>query len=319
MTTFTFILIRQMPGNPFSIKVEQLMREQNLTVEEATNRAGALFDFDPNRPLLEQYTEYMGKLLRGDLGKSIISSEPVMNMLLRFLPWTLFSVGLGLLISFGLGILIGMLMAYWRGSLFDNVMTAFASVMYGIPDYVIALLLIIVAGVQLRILPFAQMLGGSTPGIEPGFRLDYILDLLFHAFLPVFTYVITSLGGWMLTMKSSTMSTLGEDYITVARARGLSQRRLLTAYIGRNAMLPLVTRLAISVGFIVGGAVIIETLYQYPGLGRNLATAILVRDYTVMQGIFLVIAISVVFSNILADLLFGLLDPRVRLGKEDAS
>jgi len=117
-------------------------------------------------------------------------------------------------------------------------------------------------------------------------------------------------------MKSSTISTLGEDYITVARARGLSERRLLTAYIGRNAMLPLVTRLAISIGFVVGGSAIIETLFLYPGLGRNLVLAIGARDYTTMQGIFLVIAVAVVVSNILADLLFGVLDPRVRLSKD---
>lgn len=315
--TFTFFLIRLMPGNPIQLKIDELMNRQNLTAEEARNQAATLFEFDPDQPVLEQYVSYMGDLLRGDMGRSISSSRtPVSEQLLKFLPWTLFSVGLGLLISFVFGVLIGLAMAYWRGGWFDNLMTVIASIIYGIPDYVIALLIIMVLGVQLKIIPFGEMLGGSTQGIAPGFTLEYILDLLKHALLPVSTYVLSSIGGWMLTMKSSTISTLGEDYITVARARGLTERRLLTAYVGRNAMLPLVTRLAISVGFVVGGSAIIETLFLYPGLGRNLVLAIGARDYTTMQGIFLVIAVSVVVSNIAADLLFGVLDPRVRLSKD---
>lgn len=310
--TFTFFLIRLMPGNPIQLKIDELMNK-GLTYEEASNQAASIFDFDPGQPLIEQYLNYMGNLLRGDLGRSITNETPVTQQLIKFLPWTLFSVGLGLSISFVIGITIGLAMAYWRGSWFDNIMTAIASILYGIPDYVIALLIIMVLGVQLKLFPYGELLGGSTQGIPAGFTLEYILDLLKHAILPVTTYVLSSVGGWMLTMKSSTISTLGEDYITVARARGLSERRLLTAYIGRNAMLPLVTRLAISIGFVVGGSAIIETLFLYPGLGRNLVLAIGARDYTTMQGIFLVIAVSVVVSNIAADLLFGVLDPRVRL------
>jgi peptide/nickel transport system permease protein len=119
----------------------------------------------------------------------------------------------------------------------------------------------------------------------------------------------------MLAMKSSTISTLGEDYITVAQARGLSERRVLTAYVGRNAMLPLLTRLAISVGFVVSGAVVIEEFFQYPGLGRALYRAIASRDYTTMQGVFLVVTSAVVLANIASDLVLGWLDPRVRVGK----
>jgi peptide/nickel transport system permease protein len=313
--TFTFFLIRLMPGNPIQLKIDELMN-RGLTYDEAANQAASMFDFNPNEPLLTQYANYIGRLLQGDMGRSIRNQTPVSEQIVKFLPWTLFSVGLGLLISFTVGIAIGLAMAYWRGGWFDNIMTILASVIYGVPDYVIALLIIMVLGVQLKLFPYGEMLGGSTPGIQPGFTFEYISDLVKHAILPVTTYVLSSVGGWMLTMKSSTISTLGEDYITVARARGLSERRLLTAYIGRNAMLPLMTRLAISIGFVVGGSAIIETLFLYPGLGRNLVLAIGARDYTTMQGIFLVIAVSVVVSNIAADLLFGLLDPRVRLSKD---
>jgi peptide/nickel transport system permease protein len=131
--------------------------------------------------------------------------------------------------------------------------------------------------------------------------------------------VLVSIGGWILTMKSSTLSTLGEDYINVAKARGLSERRILTAYVGRNAMLPLVTRLATNIVAMVGVSIVVEELFQYPGIGRNLLRTINARDYTTMQGMFLVITIAVVVSNVLADLLFGVLDPRVRMGGEDES
>lgn len=315
VTTFTFVIIRQLPGNPIQIKIDQLMDQRQMTIDEARRSAAALYDFDPDEPLIQQYTDYMGKLVRGNLGKSILSGgTPVSAQIRRFLPWTLFSVGSGLLISFTLGVLVGMAMAYWRGGVLDNVMTALASIMYGVPDFVIALLLLMVAGVQLKLFMIGDVLGGISQDVEAGFNLPYITNLIQHAALPVLTYVWTTVGGWILTMKSSTISTLGEDYITVAQARGLPERRILFAYVGRNAMLPLVTRLAISIGFVVGGSVIIETIFQYPGLGRLLYTAISGRDYTTMQGVFLVISAAVVFSNILADLLFGVLDPRVRVG-----
>jgi len=230
------------------------------------------------------------------------------------LPWTLFSDGIGLLISFTVGVLMGMAMAYWRGGLLDNIMTALASIMYGVPDFVIALLLLMVAGVQLELFKMEEVMGGIGQNVTAGLNAAYIKDLFQHAALPIITYVWTTVGGWILTMKSSTISTLGEDYITVGKARGLPERRILVAYVGRNAMRPLFTRLAISIGFVVGGSVIIETIFQYPGLGRLLFTAISSRDYTTMQGVFLTIAAAVVFSNIMADLLFGLLDPRVRVG-----
>lgn len=319
VTTFTFFLIRLMPGNPIEIKIDQLQRTQGMTYEQARAVASGLFGFDPNKPVLEQYVDYMSKLARGDMGQSITSGGVnVSSQILQFLPWTLFSVGLGLLVSFTIGVLIGMASAYWRGGLLDNAMTVISSILYGIPDYIIPLLLIIVVGIQWGWFSPGSMRGGVDPTLTPGFTVEYIASILKYALLPVLTYVLASVGGWVLTMKSSTISTLGEDYINVAKARGLSERRILTGYVGRNALLPLITRLAISIGFVVSGSVIVEELFQYPGIGRNLLRAINQRDYTTMQGMFLVITMAVVLSNIAADLLFGLLDPRVRLGGEES-
>jgi peptide/nickel transport system permease protein len=320
VTTFTFFLIRQMPGNPVEIKIDQLMQTQNLTYEEAVRAAATLFNFNPDQPVLLQYVDFIGDLLRGDLGNSITrGGVSVSSIILRYLPWTLFCVGLSLLISFSLGILIGLAMGYWRGSWFDNLMTAIASILSGIPDYIIGLLIIVFFGVQLRWFDIGSVRGGVDPNIQPGFTLEYIGSIITYATMPVLIYVLSTIGTWILSMKSSTLSTLGEDYIAVAKARGLPQRRILTAYIGRNAMLPLVARLAISVGLVVSGTVIIEEMFQYPGLGRNLFVAISGRDYTTMQGIFLVITIAVVFSNIFADFVIGWLDPRVRIETGDAT
>lgn len=313
VVSFTFFLVRLMPGNPVDIKIEQLL-QRGVGYQEAVNQAAALYHFDPDAPVLQQYVTYMGNLLQGDLGESITSpGTTVLSQILRFLPWTLFSVGLALLISFTFGVLLGVAMAYWRGSLFDNVVTIIASFMYGIPDYVIALLMIIIVGIQWKWFSPGEMRGGVDPTITVGFTAEYIGSVMRFAILPITVYVLSSIGGWILTMKSSTVATLGDDHVLVAKARGLSEGRILTAYVGRNALLPLVTRLAISIGFIVGGSVIVEELFQYPGIGRNLLRVINGRDYTTMQGFFLVITISVVLSNILSDLALGWLDPRVRL------
>jgi peptide/nickel transport system permease protein len=316
--TFTFFMIRQMPGNPIQVMIDRLIQTQNLNQEEAERVAAGLFDFDPDAPIVEQYVDFITKLLRGDLGQSITrGGTAVIDIISRYLPWTMFSIGVALVISFTLGVLIGLAMGYWRGGWFDNVMTAFASLVSGIPDYILALLIVIIFGVQLQWFKVGQVRGGVDPTIEIGFTVEYISSIIRYALLPIIVYVLASIGTWILAMKSSTISTLGEDYITVAQARGLSRRRILTAYVGRNAMLPLVTRLAISVGFVMSGSVIIEEMFQYPGLGRNLYTAITQRDYTTMQGIFLVITVAVVLSNILSDLVIGWLDPRVRLEKRD--
>ena len=320
VTTFTFFLIRQMPGSPVEVKIDELMTRQSLTYEEAYRAAATIFNFDPDRPVLLQYADFWGDLLQGDLGNSITKGGvTVGSIILRYLPWTLLSVGLALLISFSLGILIGLAMGYWRGSWFDNIMTTFASILSGLPDYILALLIIVFFGVQLRWFDIGSVRGGGDPTITPGFTLEYISSVLKFAFMPILVYVLASIGTWILSMKSSTLSTLGEDYVTVAKARGLPERRILSAYVGRNAMLSLVTRLAISVGLVVGGAVIIEEMFQYPGLGRNLLVAINSRDYTTMQGIFLVITISVVFANIFADFVIGWLDPRVRMGAGESN
>ena len=315
VTTLTFFIVRLMPGNPIEVYIAQQVGEYGLSYSEAAAQASALFAIDPTESIFSQYFTYLGRLARGDLGKSLISvGSPVSGIILQYLPWTLFSVGLGLIIAFMLGITLGMVMAYKRESVLDHILSALGSLFHSIPNYLLALMVVVFFGVRLGWLPITRMRGSYSPGVHPGLSLTFIGDALYHAALPITVYVLTTIGSWMLIMKSSTMAALDEDYVTAARARGLKDGRITTAYVGRNAVLPLFTQLAIAIGFVVGGSLLVERIFQYQGIGLILGNVINQRDYPVMQGIFLILTFAVVVANLLADLLYSRLDPRIRVG-----
>jgi peptide/nickel transport system permease protein len=256
----------------------------------------------------------MGNLLQGNMGNSILSpGTPVTDILLAWLPWTVFSVGSGLVFSFTIGVVLGLVMAYRRESYFDHILTVYASIMTSVPNYLIALIVVLYFGTRWQVIPIAQMRGVLSPGVQPELTWAFVKDAVYHAFLPVLIYTITGMGGWMLTMKSSTIGVLEEDYVTVSRAKGLKDNRILSAYVGRNASLPIFTQLAIAIGFIVGGSVIIESIFQYRGLGLTLLQSVQRRDCTVMQGGFLILTFSVILANLMADILYSWIDPRIRL------
>ena len=316
-TSLSFFLIRMMPSSPIQVYIAQLIATFGLSYQEAQTMAASLFSIDLDAPVLLQYFEYIANLFRGNLGSSLVShGTPVTAMIGEFLPWTLFSVGSGLFVSFVLGTGLGMVVAYKRGTWLDHLLTTIASILSSIPNYIVAILLLVFLGVRWRIVPITAMRGSLSPGITPGFTFEFIFDAFFHAFMPILTYVLTTVGSWMLLMKNSTLNALGADYVTVAKAKGLRERTITVSYVGRNAILPLFTNLAISIGFIIGGAALIETIFVYKGIGWILLSSIGQRDYPVMQGVFLIITISVVVSNLLADLLYARLDPRIRTGGE---
>lgn len=313
-TTLTFFLIRLMPGSPVDIKIDELITQSNggMTYEEARAVASSLFAIDLNAPLHEQYLSFMGNVLRGDLGHSFLSTgTPVVSIIMSVLPWTLFAVGTGLLLSFVVGIGLGLAAAYRRNSVFDHAVTSIASLVSSVPNFLTALLIVLIFGVQLDLVPIAAMRGAYTPGVVVGLDLTFVLDVLFHASLPITVFFLTNVGHWILSMRSATLAALDEDYVTVARARGLSDARITTAYVGRNAVLPLVTQFAIAAGYVVGGAVIIERIFVYQGVGLRLLNAVNQRDYPVMQGIVLLTTAAVVVANLVADLLYTKLDPRI--------
>jgi peptide/nickel transport system permease protein len=316
MVSLSFFLFRLMPGSPIDVFVANLISQYNIPYAEAMQQAASLFSIDLNKPVYLQYFEYVGNLFQGDFGTSYVSQGvPVSTMILRYLPWTLFSVGVSLIISFTLGVMLGMVMAYRRNTWLDYILTSFASITQSVPQYLLAIILVVYLGVQWNLVSIAMMRGSLSPGIKPGFTFAFFRDAFYHAALPMLTYVIATIGSWMLTMRSSTEATLNEDYVTVARARGLRETRIATAYVGRNASLPLFTQFTIAIAFVISGSFIIESIFVYQGLGLVLLNSINQRDYPVMQGVFMVITILVVTVNFLADLIYAQLDPRIRIGE----
>lgn len=311
VATFTFFLLRLMPGNPVDAFVAQQVA-QGSTYEAARAAALAQFQINTNEPLFLQYLSYLGNLLHGNLGQSLVSSgTPVSRIIIDYLPWTLVTVGISLIISFILGTAAGTFMAYRRGGWFDNTVSALASLVHSIPNYVFGVLLLLFVGAKWHLIDITSMQGTLSPGVTPSLSFQFFGNALYHASFPILVYVLTTFGGWALAMKGSTEATLREDYVTSAVGRGLRERVILVRYVARNAALPLFTQLTVSIGFTVSASVIVETLFTYNGLGSQLTTAITGRDYSVLQGIFLVITTMVVLSNLAADLLYSRLDPRV--------
>lgn len=314
VATLIFFLVRLLPSNPIDVYVQEAVVMRGLNIDQARAEAASLFAIDLDRPLPLQYLDYMKELLSFNLGTSLVSrGTPVGSIIMTFLPWTLLTVGTGLLISFTLGIVLGTISAYRRGTVIDNVISTFAAFMEGIPQFILGIIIIVYFGVRLQWFNIAAQRGAYTPGIEIGFNGAFILDVIKHAWLPMVAYILTTVSRWILLMKNATTASLEEDYVNVARARGLEDRRIASAYVGRNSILPLVTYAAIALGFALGGSAIFEQVFVYRGLGQRLVEALNARDYPVMQGVLLVLTISVVISNLLADVLYGRIDPRIRI------
>lgn len=314
VVTIIFFVVRLMPGSPTDVLVQELMVTRGLAYDEALNQAAQLLGIKLDEPIMNQYFAYMGNLLKGDMGKSYRNTtNTVIGMISERLPWTLFSVGVSLIVSFIIGVSLGMIIAYRRNTWLDHLLTSISAVLDAIPGYLTAILVFVLLGVVLKWVPITMMRGASSPGIEPGFTWEFISDAFAHLAVPGLVYVLATVGNWMLRMKSNTLSTLGEDYVTVARARGLPDSQIITSYVGRNASLPVVTSLAISLGVLMGGSILIENIFTYKGIGLLLLSAVNSRDYPLMQGVFIVTTIAVIVANFLADLLYGWLDPRTRI------
>jgi peptide/nickel transport system permease protein len=242
VTTLTFFVIRAMPGNAIDILVQDLTAA-GFSESDARGQAAGLMGIDFDQPIHEQYLQYLANLVRGDFGTSFKSRGlKVSDLIAQVLPWTLFSLGLSLFVTFSLGIFLGAIMAYNRDTWIDHLLSNIAATLDAISPYIIGLLAILFLSTIWKIVPISEMKGALSPGIQPEFSLEFFEDAFKHVRVLLLVYVLSSIGSWMLTMKSSTIATLGEDYVTVARARGLPDSRILTAYVGRNATLPLGNR-----------------------------------------------------------------------------
>lgn len=304
--TINFILPRLMKGDPITA---YLARNQGRISPDAIESIKILFGLDENTSTWQQYLDYWGLLFRGDLGRSFsMGLAPVSEIIAEAMPWTVGLVGISTIISFTLGTVIGALIGWRRGSAADLVVPV-ATFLSTIPYFWLGLIVISIFSTTLGWFPASHAFGKD---MVPDWSWAFAGDVAYHAALPALTIVVTSLGGWVLGMRNMMITVLDEDYITVAQAKGLRPRRVLFGYAARNAVLPQLSSFALSLGFIVGGTLIMELIFSYPGLGLRLFQATLAKDYPLMQGMFLVITLSVLVANIFADAAHAILDPRTR-------
>lgn len=304
-----FLVIQSMPGDPVDIMANDIVKKENIQYSIAYERAKAILNFDPETPMLERFGTYVKGIATGNLGISMTYRKSVIDIVASALPWTLLVVSLSLFLSFAIGILLGIYIAWKRSKLLSSVLIGYQSIFGAIPNYVVGYLLVFLFSVILGWFPAR---GAYSTSVTVGFNLPFILDVLKHSFLPVLTYFLTTVAGWIMSMKASSLSVLGEDYITYAQVRGLPKSRILVSYLSKNAILPLVTSLAVSFGLLFGGSPLIENMFFYPGVGYYLNKAIASRDYTLMQGMFFIIIIMVVLSSLVAEFLYKYLNPRLR-------
>jgi peptide/nickel transport system permease protein len=306
ITLITFSVIHLAPGEP----VEMQMAMNPKVGKEARERLRRFYGLD--QPLHVQYFSWVGKLARLDLGRSFSSdSRPVMEKIKERLPVTVSLNVIALLLEFGLAIPIGILAATHRDSFLDRGITVFVFVGFAVPTFWLALLLMYFFGVRLNWLPIS---GLHTLGSEAYGTALYLWDMAKHLVMPVMVASFGSLAGLSRYMRSSMLGVIGQDYITTARAKGLSERVVIYRHALRNALLPLITLAGFSIPGLIGGSVIFETIFAIPGMGQLFYQGVMARDYPVVMGILVIGAFLTLIGNLVADVSYALADPRIRHG-----
>ncbi len=304
--TFNFFLPRLMPGDPITVMFSS---QGNPLPVESLAALKETFGF-VDGPLYKQYFAYLKSVVTWDLGSSVKYFPQTVNEVLgRSMIWTLFLVGTSTLISFFIGSISGIVAAWYRGGWLDTILSPLSLVLQSIPAVVLALLFMFVFGVALNWLPFSY---AYSIELDPAFSWEYIKSVLTHAILPIISLVIVQIGGYLLTIRNNLINLLGEDYIVMGRAKGLSESRVMFNYGARNALLPSITAFAMTVGVVLGGSLITEVVFNYPGLGNTLFEAIVSRDYPVIQGQLLIMTLAMLSANFVADIAYVYLDPRLR-------
>lgn len=304
--TINFFLPRLMSGDPVTAYMQ---RNAGEITPEAARSLRILFGLDENTSVWQQYLDYWTLLFNGDLGRSFSNGlAPVGDVISSALPWTLGLVGIATVVSFVLGTATGAIIGWRRGSKTD-IIVPISTFFSTVPYFWLGLIAIAVFSTVLGWFPASH---AYDKGSSPELSLDFISEVIAHGALPAITIVIASLGGWILGMRNMMLTVLDEDYITVAQAKGMPNRRVLWNYAARNAVLPQLSSFALSIGFIVGGTIVMEMVFSYPGVGKLLLDATTAKDFPLMQGLFLIITLAVLCANILADIAYAVLDPRTR-------
>lgn len=308
VVTLNFLIPRLQPGDPAEIMVQNLAgKDAQLDpaqVEAMRNLLGT-----PTGSLWTQYWDYLGQLLRGDLGISYnYFPFSVVDVISRAFWWTVILVTIVQVLSFLVGVLLGAFAAWRRNGKFDTTVTLASTFVGTLQPFWIALLLLYAFGYVLGWFPTAGGYEDSTPG----FNWYFVYDVISHAFLPALTLLIVTPMGWILGMRNTMIMNLNEDYIKLAHAKGLPDRVVALRYAARNALLPSITGFALALGGVLGGTILVETVFDYPGLGRLMGEAVAVKDYPLLQALMLLTAVATLVANLVADLLYGVLDPRSR-------
>jgi len=306
--TINFILPRLMPGSPADAAIAKL--SQSGPVTAATKKAIEAQLGVPTGSVLAQYGSYLHQVVTLDFGVSYtFFPQPVAELVGQALPYTLILVGVVTIVAFIGGTLLGILAAWKRGTWIEALPTLGGSFASAFPYFWTALLLLFFLGYVGHVFPTSGAAGVTS---VPALTGSYVLDVVYHAILPALTILITSLGGWILGMRNTMINTLGDDYVTFAEANGLKSRTVAIRYAARNAILPNLTSFGLALGGVVGGSLLVESVFGYPGIGYLLLKAVTNQDYPLMQALFLMITISVLVANFLVDILYGALDPRTR-------
>ena len=303
--TLNFFIPRLMPGDPATMLFMSLQGRMKQDQLAALKRS---FGFDGS--MWDQFVAYLGKLIHLDFGTSTINfPEPTASLLFYAAGWTLFLVGLSTVISFVIGIAMGIYAAWNRGGVFDSLFTPINVMLNAFTPAIVALVLFYVFCVHWQVFPL-----GRAHGLDdvPEWSLSFLGTILFYATLPVASIVIVNFGSWHLGMRNTMINLLNEDFVVLAKAKGLSDRQVRNRYVARNAILPQITSLAMSFGFVLGGALITEVVFNYPGLGKFTLTAIQSRDYSFIQAQLLLLTFSVLVANLISDVLNVIFDPRLR-------
>jgi len=297
-----FFLFRIMPGDP----VRVLIRSPKIS-SEALERVREQFGLNESR--LVQFWIYLRDLFTGDLGTSFNYRQPVIDIIIERVPATVLLVGTATVLSIVFGVLLGVILAWKRGTRLDIVGLSISLILYSMPTFWVAIIMVMIFAVYWQIFPLGGM---GMPGVYYSSYWAELASKAHHLFLPAITFALILVGEYVLIMRSSLLEVMREDYMLTARAKGVSNRDLLRKHALPNAMLPVVTLIAINLGFIVGGAIQIETVFSWPGLGRLMYNSLTNRDYPVLQGLFLFVTIAVIGANFIADILYRYLDPRVK-------
>jgi peptide/nickel transport system permease protein len=305
--TMNFVIPRVMPGSPAEA---MLVRFHGRASPQVVRTMEVALGLHTNENIFQQYGEYLWNTAHLNLGVSLsFFPQSVAKSIMLGLPWTVGLVGISTVIAFALGTLVGMLAAWRRGGLLDGILPTVFIMVSAFPYFWIALIAILIFAFTLNWFPLGF---GYDLHQHISFSWDFIVNAVWHGFLPGLTIVVTSIGGWILTMRNTMITTLAEDYVKMARAKGLSPVRIMFMYAGRNAILPNLTGFAMSLGFVISGAILVEIVFNYPGLGYMLLEAVNNEDFALMQGLFLLITVAVLVAVLIADLLTAWLDPRTR-------